>query len=226
MDRHNNIIDKNLPVVEPIYDTWGGKKNAGYWGLDGELEWRDFSVEEINNWFAESLFKTLDAFSFLARISDILLRNGEEPRGAIGYTSELKSHSSYEEYIQNILQTIKTYPIFIEEIEIKIDMFVFVRTKTSPDKPIRAWVKSLGDISINIDREDEGAYLWLNIEHTLFYPFSYHAYEDNTELFELNQPLLEVSLKNWEQKFDSRIDIEGLPGIYKYGFLPDDRWNK
>ena len=217
-----DYIDRNLSIAKPLYDTWGNKKSAGYWGLDGNIEWRDFSAQEINVWFAESLMKTFEAFSSLARINSILLRNGEEPRGDIGYTSELKSHNSYEKYIQSIIQAIKTYPIYIEEIEIEVDMFVFVRTNTSPEKLVLSWVNNLGDMSINIDQEDKGAYLWLSMEHTLFYPYSYIGNQDNCELFELNQPLLEEALKNWEKKFNSSIDVEGLPGIYKYGFLPMD----
>lgn len=224
MDTHNYIIDKNLPVIEPLYDTWGNKKSAGYWGLDGELEWRDFSSQEINAWFAESLVKTLDAFSSFARISHILWRNGENNRGNIGFRLGLESYSSYDEYLEKVFQCLKNYPILIEEIEIQIDIFVYVRTNTSPDNPIRAWVGNLGEISINVDQEDEGAYLWLSVEHTLFYPFSYQNNEDNSELFKLNQPLLEEALQNWEQKFNSRIEVEGLPGIYKYGFLPEDQW--
>ena len=72
--------------------------------------------------------------------------------------------------------------------------------------------------------EDEAAGILFSMNHTLFYSFSYQGGVDNTELFELNQPLLEKALRNWEQKFNSSIDVEGLPGIYKYGFLPDDRW--
>jgi len=43
----------------------------------------------------------------------------------------------------------------------------------------------------------------------------------NNELYSLNQPLLEQALRNWEKSFDVEIEPEGLPGIYKYGFLAD-----
>ena len=58
----------------------------------------------------------------------------------------------------------------------------------------------------------------------LFYPESWNHHEDNTELSNLNQPLLEEALRNWEQKFDAEIDPDGLNGIYKYGYLPEDQW--
>lgn len=224
MNIENNLIDQDLTVVEPLFDTWGEKKSAGYWGIDGNIEWRDFSIQEINAWFAESLTKTLDAFSSLARVYKLVLLEEAELGANIGGVFEFKSNIPYEKYIQNVLNKIKKYPAPIYEIQIRLDMFVYARTNTSSNKPTRFWVREIGDISINIDREDECAGLWLNIENTLFYPFSYQNSEDNIELFDLNQPLLEKALRNWEQKFNSSIDVEGLPGIYKYGYLPPDQW--
>lgn len=114
----NNQIDKNSPVIEPVFDTWGGKKDAGYWGLDGQLEWLDFSVEEINNWYAESLVKTLDAFSSLARIWEVVLINDGELRN-IGGILKLGDNISYEQYVQSTLNKIRKHPIFIYEIQFR-----------------------------------------------------------------------------------------------------------
>ncbi len=82
----------------------------------------------------------------------------------------------------------------------------------------------MGKFSIDIQiRENEPSMRFI-LNHTLFYPFSYQNNEDNTELFELNQPLLEKAFRSWEKKFDSEIEADGLPGVYKYGFLPEDQW--
>lgn len=61
------------------------------------------------------------------------------------------------------------------------------------------------------------------MEHTLFCPYSYSG-EDNRELYALNQPLLKEALRNWEKEFDVEIEVDGLPGIYKYRYLPEDQW--
>lgn len=223
MNINNNQIGKDLPVVEPILDTWGGKENAGNWGLDGKFEWEDFSTEKINAWYAESLNKTLDAFSSLVRAWEIVLINDGASRGDIGGVFELRLHNSYEEYVEEILNKIKKHPFPIYEIKINVDMFVSVRTVTSSN-PNRSWIRNLGEFYIYVEQEDRETYLYFDMENTLFYPIDYRFDKNNTELFNLNQPLLEEALKNWEEKFDSSIDIEGLPGIYKYGFLPEDQW--
>ena len=67
-------------------------------------------------------------------------------------------------------------------------------------------------------------YVYFDISHMLFYPDSWNYQEDNTELANLNQPLLEEALRKWEKKFDAEIEADGLPGIYKYGYLPQDQW--
>ncbi|WP_254010755.1 hypothetical protein [Limnofasciculus baicalensis] len=41
----------------------------------------------------------------------------------------------------------------------------------------------------------------------------------DNELQLLNQPLLEKALKRWEEYFGSITEVDGIPGIYKYGFL-------
>ena len=130
MNRKNKQINKDLPVVEPVLDTWGGRQNAGNWGLDGQFEWEDFSIEKINAWYAESLNKTLDAFSYLARIWKIVLINDGESKN-IGGVFKLEDNSSYEEYVQKVLNKIEEHPVPIYEIWIKVDMLVYVRTKTS-----------------------------------------------------------------------------------------------
>ena len=112
----------------------------------------------------------------------------------------------------------------IYEINVSLDLCVFVYTQESPKKPTQKWVRDLANLIIAIELEDEEPYLSLEMHHTLFYPFSYNGGEDNAELFGLNQPLLEEALKNWEDKFNSEIEAEGLPGIYKYGYLPEDQW--
>ncbi|MEM8676118.1 MAG: hypothetical protein AAGF83_19950 [Cyanobacteria bacterium P01_G01_bin.67] len=196
MNTKHNQIDKDLPVVEPVLDTWGGKENAGNWGLDGKFEWEDFSIEKINAWYADSLIKTLEAFTYLARIWEVVLVNDGTSRGDIGGIFKLESYDSYEKYIENILKRIREHPVPIYEIWLKVDMFVYVKTVISPETN-RFWIRDLGKFCISVDQEDEDSYLYLDIENTLFRPMDYRFDKNNTELFNLNQPLLEEALKNW-----------------------------
>ena len=224
-DETKNI---NLPCVQPSLDSWGAKSEAGDWSISPSYNFKNTSVQERNAWYTEAMMSTVEAFSSLARVSRVSF--GSLP------DSDNKSfkwdlEESYEKYLEKVCRAIQEYPVDIFRLYILLDLFVYIRTKESPNKPIRTWVGEFGDsigigeIQIEIDSlMDYEPFLYFETTHTLFYPDSWDNHEDNSELAQLNQPLLEEALKNWEQKFDAEIEAEGLPGIYKYGFLPEDQW--
>ena len=137
---------------------------------------------------------------------------------------EWKPGDSYGEYIEKVLKAIQEYPAAIEELEMKVDLFVFVRTQASPNQPIQAWVRNLGVLVIRGGLEYGEPYLYFDMDHTLFCPSSFYG-EDNSELYGLNQPLLENALRRWEDSLGSICEVEGLPGIYEYGFKPEEEWD-
>lgn len=217
-------------IIKPLLTTWGVKKDAGYWYINLPSKFICYSKEEQKESYRNAIVLTLDAFSSFAIIHTISfspMPNSQSEVKRIILKRELGEN--YQEYIEKVLKALKDYPAEIYEIDIWFDLNVFVYTKQSPDKAVRFWLRyfgesiEMGNFTINISVEDNEPYMCFSIEHTLFYPFSYQE-DDNTELFNLNQPLLEKALRNWEQKFDSEIEPEGLPGIYKYGFLPYGEW--
>lgn len=220
-----------LPCIEPLLDTWAVTKQGGDWSISLPDDLSNTSVEERNTWYAEAMMSTIEAFSPLARLSNISF--GAIPTLNVEKKIENKSFiwdlkEPYEKCLERVFQAIKSYPVDIYILYIKLDLFVYVRTKDYPEKPIRAWVGECGDYSyeiaeIQINLEylmNYEPYLTLIMNHTLFYPDSWKGHIDNTELFELNRLFLEESLKNWEQKFGVEIEPNGLPQIYKYGFSP------
>lgn len=223
----------SLSNEKPLCDTWGAKKSAGSWDLVLEFDFNNESVREHNNWYAETLKKTLEAFSSIAQANAISF----DPIYSVkdkheGVTLTRLQNQSYNNYIRTVFEAIEQYPADIDSISIGFDFFIYVRTEKSFPKPIRTWIREfgksndLGHMIINLSVEDEEAGILFSMNHTLFYPFSYNAddNDDNTELFNLNRPLLEEALRNWENEFNSEIEAEGLPGIYKYGYLPEDQW--
>ena len=220
-----------LPCVKSLLDTWGIKTEAGCWDMDLQFDYHNNSVEEYNCWYATVVEGTLEAFSSLIRVNRIRIKTISSAKNeSKGTIAEWQTDKLYEEYLDNVFKTIKEYPTEIESISMNVDFFVYFRTEKSYPEPIRAWIREFGqsinigvfEIYLSLDEHEPGAIFF--IDNTLFYPFSYPEGEDNTELFSLNRPLLEEALKNWEQKFNAEIEADGLPGIYKYGFLPEDQW--
>ena len=221
----------NQSQAIPICDTWGTEKDAGYWNIDLEFNFDNKSIRDHNYWYYTSTKKTIEAFSSLLKPYRVYFNpNSKIEEKVKKVRIDRQPDELYDEFLENVYQTIKEYSIDINSITMEFDFFVYVRTEKSFPEVIRTWIREfgqsikLGNLTIYLNLEDRDPYACFNIEHTLFYPFSYPTGEDNKELFELNRPLLEEALKNWEQKFNSEIEADGLPGIYEYGFLPEDQW--
>jgi hypothetical protein len=224
-----------LPCVEPLLDTWGVKKDAADWSISPPEDLSNTSVKERNTWCAEAMMSTIEAFSSLARVFRISfspIPNPDQDINVRGKSFEWDFNEPYQNYLKKAYQSLKDYPVDIYILYINVDLFVYIRTEESPDKPIRAWIREFGnsieiaDIQISLEHlMNNEPFLYFAMEHTLIYPFSYQG-DDNTELFELNQPFLKEALTNWKQKFNAEIETDGIAGIYEYGFLPYKEWNK
>lgn len=225
---HNQKIDKNAYCIEPLYDTWRSKDGVGTWGMYLSFDFNYCSTKNINNWFASKIRETLDSFTGLVRIWSIFLNEmsiaGRDKKSA---SFNWQESTFYEDYLANLFKGIQEYPVPIDRLTILVDMSVFVRTKEYPDRPILGWVRNLGELEISLELEDRKPYIYLTMDRTLFCQFSYLYQEDNSELFYLNQPLLENALRRWEARLGEIEEVEGLLGLgfYKYGFLPDEQGN-
>ena len=219
--------------IKPLLTTWGYKKDSGDWDMSFPSEFLCSTIKQQKESYIKVIKITLDVFDDFARVYKISISSFPETKSKLGCIFiEWQQEEDYEKYLERILDTINNHPDEIYTIELYVELNVFVYTKESPEKPIRTWVRyfdeslEMGKFSIDIStREDEPSMRFF-LEHTLFYPFSYQNNEDNTELFELNRAFLEKAFRCWEKKFDSEIEAGGLPGIYKYGFLPYKEWNQ
>ncbi len=212
-------LDKTAAPIEPLNDTWGTRGSGdNYWAITSPFDFTNISTQQVNAWFAKTVVETLLSFSDLARLWEAsfgsLYRDDVEPARL-----EWKPGDSYEEYIENVFQAIREYPAPIYNLEMKVDLFVYVRIKESPDKPIKAWVRYIGEFNFFGGPEGSEYGLYFNIAGTLFCPSSLF-YGDNRELYSLNHPLLSHALRLWEKKLGSINEIQGL-GVYEYGFLPE-----
>jgi hypothetical protein len=145
-----------------------------------------------------------------------------------------QAEESYEQYFEKICQAIRDYPVDIAFMTVIVDLYVFVRASEFPDRPIRGWIGSFNDakfeMSLDISNklEDRQPFIYFAIDNTLFSPYSRFMREDNQELYSLNQPFLKRALQVWKKNLNlgEISEVEGLPGIYKYGFLPEEEWDK
>jgi hypothetical protein len=217
-------------TIDPLLTTWGWE-DAGDWYIYLPSELIHDSREKQKEAYLNAMKLTLDAFSSLVRAYRISCHSMPfiQPKEKSLWL-DWQINENYEHYIERVFKAIKDYPSQIYEIEILVELNVFVYTEQSPDRPVRSWVRyfgeslKMGNFTINIS--DDYPCICFCMKHTLFYPFPDYGNLNNEELFYLNQPLLEEALRKWEQNFGVETEPDGLPGIYQYGFLPEEEWNK
>ena len=233
-----DILDGATPLGSDVkmrgLSEIGGQTNPDYLAVLPNADTRLVEVKTLEGTFDR---KKINA-RFRKATEQIIGRVGAEnipitdkPTKLEGKSFEWQQNEPYDNFIENVSKAIREYAADISAIFINVDLFVYVYTEESPNKPVRAWVRRFGssvemgqfEICLDHSRNKEH-YIYFDISHMLFYPDSWNYQEDNTELASLNQPLLEEALKKWEQKFDAEIDPDGLNGIYKYGYLPEDQW--
>ena len=217
-----NIMTTQLPI-KPIQDTWEIRGDIAAWYINFQLDFASLSIQEVNAWYLTAFTKILKSFTLFGRVWQVSFKSNAESK-TTETTLKWELEVEYNDYIQEITESIQNFPDSIEQLEINLDLSVFVRTKESPDKPVRAWVRNLAHLAICGGKESEKyakPVVYLDIDHTLFCPSSMYEI-DNSELYHLNKSFLEKALRNWEQHFGTINEFDGLEGVYEYGFLPDD----
>ncbi|HLP91852.1 MAG TPA: hypothetical protein VK184_25095 [Nostocaceae cyanobacterium] len=221
-------------ITEPLLDTWAWYNNGNSWGIDVPWNQEEFSKETINAYFSDSFNKTLEIFSNLMRVWKVTI----SPRSSSNVDSLITEWSGelpYTQYINDVLESIRDFPATIYRIEADLDLFIYVRTQDSPKKTVRTWVRLPNnelEITASIIKYIG---LCLTIGYTIFGPANkdyspltgpYPEPEedvvvvlDDNELQLLNQPLLEQALRKWEECFGTIDYVDGVPGIFQYGFL-------
>ena len=126
----------------------------------------------------------------------------------------------YEQYYKSLFKAIREFPFRISILEMQVDFNVFTNTLEFPNKATKNWVRYLGKFSFCGGKIHSHPFIYLDINNTLFCPSSIHG-QNNSELYSLNQPMLEKALRNWEKRIGKIDDVEGIEGIYEHGFLPD-----
>jgi hypothetical protein len=204
-------IDKSLPPVKPIFDTWGRKDGDEFaWSSKFRVNFTSASDIEINAWYADAVVKTLSSFSNFARVWDVAfsLKNLSPDNAVLISIPKWQPDFPYDSYIDQMLAAIRACPKQLISFEMKADIYVYTHTSDSPSYPVRGWIRNFADFWFSVYPDKNLAAIALSTKATLFCQ-SFFRYEDNTELYELNTPLLNEALTQWETHF-GKLDIEGM----------------
>lgn len=203
-----------------IQDTWEIREDTATWYINLPLDFTTCSFQEVNVWYEKSVMKTLNSFSELARVWHVSFRASPEEE-VRKIELEWKPEVPYEQYYKSFLKAIREFSHRISILEMQVDFNVFTNTVESPTKATKNWVRYLGKFSLCGGKIHSHPFIYLDLNNTLFCPSSIHE-QNNSKLYSLNQPMLKKALSSWEKIIGKIDDIEGIEGIYEYGFLPED----
>jgi hypothetical protein len=166
-------------------------------------------------WYVVALSKTVESFAHLARPRFAHFSSLEEGTNLV--VLQWDGIVSVGSYIEKIVEAIQNYAAPIYTLEMEADLYVYARTEDSPTTPVRGWFGLPSEFLLRGASEAYSANLCFEIAYTLFCPRSMDG-SDNSELYTLNQPLLEQAMHSWEAQIGPIDEVDGLPGIYEYGF--------
>ena len=216
----NNLASSNLPLINNLLkDTWGHVGYNNEWVIVSSVDLTSATIQEINSWYIDTVQKTLACFSTFARPWKIVIIPHYESEGKL-VSIRWQENTTQVDFINEVINCVQNYSFLIQELEIKVDLNVFVKTLNSSDILQKNWIRCGDEIVICGELKDIDCYMYLSLKHTLFDSDTCELEKDNNELHFLNQPLLEQSLKFWEYQFGSITEFDGYGSIYKYGFLP------
>jgi hypothetical protein len=214
-------VDEALPAVtappvEPLVDTWDGADDAGSWSIVPAGD----EAAPANAWADAALAATARAFDGFARPWSIVFstvdRDDVAPVALVPEGGERP-----DTFVERARAAIRAYAAPVHSVELQLEMLVRVRTPASPLRPVRVWTRLPADIELRAPGPGRRPYASLSVSHTLFRPESSFG-GDNRELAALNAPLLASSLRRWEERLGPITDVDGLTGVSRYGFEPED----
>jgi hypothetical protein len=206
--------DAHAAPVEPVYDTWGLARYAGSWSIIPAR-----ADAPGNVWVEDALAATLEAFDELARPWAAGIAPVPDADAA-PVSLAWRPDESQEAYREAVRAVVHDYPAPIHSLELQLDVNAHARTPESPHTPVRAWLRLPTEIELRGPVAGGAPYASLAVEHTLFRPESADGI-DNRELYELNAPSLEAALRSWERRLGPITEVDGLTGIFRYGFQPE-----
>lgn len=185
---------------------------VGAWGFHSNMNFTRLSSEETNVWFFEQVFNFLRAFFGLVLPDsvEVITYNATQRIERKGL-----DQMTFLDELMLILKRLKE-PIWT--CRLGLNLIGFLRTSEDPEHPVRLQIQEPTSFII-WGGPDETGFQSFSIGYTLFSDVVLEGEE--TELWSMNQPLLEKALRKWEEQSGHEIEVVESNGnlpVHKYGF--------
>ncbi len=184
----------------------------GAWGFNANMNFARMSSEETNVWFFEQVFNFLRSFFGLVSPDNIEV---------ITYNATQhiqKQNLQQQSFLDELMLIMKnlTEPIWC--LRLNLNIVGFLRTKNIPDSPVRIQIQEPCTFLI-WGGPDETGFQSFSITYSLFSTTVLEG--EDQQLWSINQPILEKTLRKWEDQTGHIIDVvesnNDLP-VFRHGF--------
>ena len=185
---------------------------VGTWGFHSNIDFTRMRAEETNVWFFEQIFNFLRAFfgMVLPDSLELITYNASQRFERKGL-----DQMTFLDDFMLLLKKVKE-PLWTARLNLNV--IGFLRTAHDPDKPVRLQIQEPTSFIV-WGGPDETGFQNFSIGYNLFSTTNLGG--EHMELWSMNQPLLEKSLRKWEDQTGRMIEVvdsnAGLP-MQQYGF--------
>lgn len=213
---HTQIVPDSSPALQPLRDTWQWKQDYAKWTTETGRVLLSMPTAEHNAWFSDAIEDIFTGCCGLLRPRLAWVINGSPSACRLDW----QPGTPVRPFIDQLIQATRSSGTKIEEISVEVDVRAWFRLTQSAGDPVLGWLdENQNDLTVAGGSSDEGIYISLRISNTVFAPRS-PEYDDNSELYRLNQPRLECALRALHSRFGGYVRAEGEScWIYDYGFL-------
>ena len=184
----------------------------GTWGFHSNMNFTKMRPEETNVWFFEQVFNFLRAFFGLVLPDSIEI---------ITYNATQrieKKNLDQMTFLDELMLIMKKLKEHMWTLRLNLNVIGLLRTAFDPDNPVRLQIQEPTSLII-WGGPDETGFQNFSISYTLFSTLTLK--EDHMNLWSMNQPLLEKSLRKWEEQTGHLIEVMDSTGgapVSQYGF--------
>lgn len=185
---------------------------VGSWGFHSNLDFTKMKPESNNVWFFEQ------TFNFLRSFFGVVLPDSLELTTYNSTQRVEKKGLDQMTFLDEFMLTLKSLKEPIWTSKLNLNLVGFLRTSHDPENPIRIQIQEPTTFMV-WGGPDESGFQSFSIGHTLFSDAFMES--EKTELWSVNQPILEKALRKWEQQTKHRIEVvksnANIP-MNQYGF--------
>ncbi|MDO8643358.1 MAG: hypothetical protein Q7S00_00110, partial [bacterium] len=163
---------------------------VGSWGFNSNLNFARMKPQENNVWFFEQTFNFLRSFFGLVTPDSLEL---------VTYNATQKINKKnldQQTFLDHLMLQLKKLKEPLWTLRLNLTIIGFLRKGWDPSNPIRIHIQEPATFLV-WGGPDETGFQTFSIGYTLF--SSQMLDEAGTELWSMNQPLLEKALKKWER---------------------------